>query len=178
MNTIQPPSKQGLYDPQHEHDACGVGFIVHQKGQKSHSIVADALTILENLEHRGACGCESNTGDGAGILMQIPHRFLQRVTAELGFALPAVGQYAVGMLYSSPDGLRRARSREVFEQVVARAGQKVLGWRDVPTDNSTLGETAQREKSSWRALRILRRGNFPSTCMAIDPVSGDRKSVV
>ena len=156
MNTIQAPSKQGLYDPQHEHDACGVGFIVHQKGEKSHAIVTDALTILENLEHRGACGCEANTGDGAGILMQIPHKFLQKVTAQLGLSLPAVGQYAVGMLYSSPDAERRARSREVFERVVAEAGQKVIGWRDVPTDNATLGETAQASEPFMQQVLIER----------------------
>lgn len=77
MNTIQPPSKQGLYDPQFEHDACGIGFIAQMKGAKSHEIVAQALTILVNLDRRGACGCETNTGDGAGILMQVPHKFLQ-----------------------------------------------------------------------------------------------------
>ncbi len=160
MNTIQPPRKQGLYDPQHEHDACGVGFIVHQKGQKSHAIVADALTILENLEHRGACGCEANTGDGAGILMQIPHKFFQRVTAELGFSLPAVGEYAVGMLYSSPDAASRARSREVFQEVVAQAGQKVIGWRDVPTDNSTLGETAKSSEPFMQQVFIERNSSI------------------
>ncbi len=156
MNTNQPPSKQGLYDPQNEHDACGVGFIVHQKGQKSHSIVADALTILVNLDHRGACGCETNTGDGAGILMQIPHKFLQKVTAQLGYTLPAAGQYAVGMLYSSPDAERRAESRIVFERVVADAGQKVIGWRDVPTDNSTLGETARSSEPFMQQVFIER----------------------
>jgi glutamate synthase (ferredoxin) len=156
MNTIQPPSKQGLYDPQLEHDACGVGFIVHQKGQKSHSIVADALTILVNLDHRGACGCETNTGDGAGILIQIPHKFLQKATAELGFTLPAAGQYAVGMLYSSPDAERRAQSRIVFERLVAESGQKVIGWRDVPTDHSSLGNTAQASEPFMQQVFIDR----------------------
>ena len=85
------PKKQGLYDPQFEHDSCGVGFVVHMKGNKSHDIVQQALTILVNLDHRGACGCETNTGDGAGILMQLPHRFLKKVASSLGIALPKAG---------------------------------------------------------------------------------------
>jgi glutamate synthase (ferredoxin) len=140
MNHPQP-SPQGLYDPQFEHDACGVGFIVHMKGQKSHDIVAQGLTILTNLEHRGACGCEANTGDGAGILLQVPHQFLKKVTT--GFSLPEAGAYGVGMIYSSPDPVARLRGRQAFEQVVTEEGLQVLGWRDVPTDNSTLGETAK-----------------------------------
>ena len=91
MNTNHPV-KQGLYDPQFEHDACGIGFIAQMKGAKSHEIVAQALTILVNLDHRGACGCETNTGDGAGILMQVPHKFMQQVAAAEGIGLPAAGQ--------------------------------------------------------------------------------------
>jgi glutamate synthase (ferredoxin) len=143
MNSNRPAHAQGLYDPQFEHDACGVGFISHLKGQKSHKIVADALTILVNLDHRGACGSEKNTGDGAGILFQIPHKFLQKVA---GISLPEVGQYGVGMLYASPDPQKRAEGRQVFEQVAAAAGQQVLGWRDVPTDNSSLGATAKQSE--------------------------------
>ena len=94
---LGPPAKQGLYDPRFEHDACGVGFLVNMKGRKSHDIVTDALQILVNLDHRGACGCETNTGDGAGILLQVPHDFLAAKTAKLGFKLPAFGQYGVGM---------------------------------------------------------------------------------
>ena len=137
------PAKQGLYDPQFEHDACGVGFIVQMKGKASHMIVQQALTILANLEHRGACGAETNTGDGAGILMQVPHRFFQRVAAELNIALPDAGQYGVGMIYSSPDRTQREQGRRAFEQIVAEEGQTVLGWRDVPTNHATLGETAK-----------------------------------
>jgi glutamate synthase (ferredoxin) len=143
MHSIQPISKQGLYDPQFERDACGVGFIAHMKGAKSHEIVEQALTILVNLDHRGACGCETNTGDGAGILIQIPHKFLLKVTAKAGFSLPEIGKYGVGMTYASPDPQKRAQAREIFEQIVAESGQKVLGWRDVPTDNSSLGNTAK-----------------------------------
>src|SRR5271167_5216685 len=93
------PLKQGLYDPQFEHDACGLGFVVDMKGRKSHQLVSDALKILVNLDHRGACGCEANTGDGAGILIQMPHEFLAAQTAKLGFQLPSAGQYGVGQLF-------------------------------------------------------------------------------
>ncbi len=106
MNTSHPV-KQGLYDPQMEHDACRIGFIAQMKGAKSHEIVAQALTILVNLDHRGACGCETNTGDGAGILMQVPHKFMQKVAAVEGIELPAAGQYGVGAVYGSPDPVMR-----------------------------------------------------------------------
>ena len=137
------PEKQGLYDPQFEHDACGVGFLVNIKGAKSHDIVKQALTILVNLDHRGACGCETNTGDGAGILMQVPDKFLRKVAAPLGIKLPEQGSYGVAMVYASPDKAERARSCAAFEKIVAEEGQKFLGWRDVPTDNSMIGNTAK-----------------------------------
>ncbi|MFB2968747.1 glutamate synthase large subunit [Aerosakkonema sp. BLCC-F183] len=143
MNSTGLPSKQGLYDPQFERDACGVGFIVHMKGNKSHEIVEQGLTILLNLDHRGACGCEANTGDGAGILMQVPHKFLKKVAAAEGIALPEPGQYGVGTIYSSPDPATRQKSREIFAQIAIEEGQRVIGWRNVPTDNSSLGNTAK-----------------------------------
>ncbi|MFN7249013.1 MAG: glutamate synthase large subunit [Microcystis sp.] len=143
MNNNQTPRKQGLYDPQFEHDACGVGFIVHKTGKKSHDIVEQALTILLNLDHRGACGAEKNTGDGAGILCQIPDLFFRKVTSNLGFTLPAAGQYGVGMLYTAPDAEIRGKGRQEFEKIAAEEGLKVLGWRDVPTDNSSLGNSAK-----------------------------------
>ena len=142
MDNYTLPNQQGLYDPQNEHDACGVGFVVHMLGEKSHTIVQQALTILINLDHRGGCGAEPNTGDGAGILMQLPHSFFQKETAKQGIELPEVGEYAVGMIYASPDAEVRAKSRKIFEEVVAKEGQKVIGWRDVPTDNSSLGKSA------------------------------------
>src|SRR6266705_2829474 len=100
MVTMAPglPPAQGLYDPAHEHDACGVGFVVDIKGRKSHAIVRQALTVLKNLLHRGACGCEANTGDGAGILIQMPDRFLRKVTEPLGLTLPPAGQYGTGLV--------------------------------------------------------------------------------
>jgi glutamate synthase (ferredoxin) len=155
MHSHNLPPKQGLYDPQFEHDACGVGFIVQMKGQKSHSIVEQALTILLNLDHRGACGCETNTGDGAGILMQVPHKFMQKVAAAEGITLPEAGQYGVGMIYSSPDGKTRQKSRQMFEQLVTDEGMKVLGWRDVPTDNSPLGNTAKSSEPFMEQVFVL-----------------------
>ncbi|MGE5659863.1 MAG: glutamate synthase large subunit [Actinomycetota bacterium] len=156
MNSNKLPPKQGLYDPQFEHDACGVGFIVHQKGKKSHEIVEQALTILVNLDHRGACGCEPNTGDGAGILMQVPHKFLQKVAAAENITLPEPGQYGVGAIYSSPDRAIREQSQQIFEQIVAEEGLKVLGWRDVPTDNSSLGDTAKSSEPFMQQVFIQR----------------------
>jgi glutamate synthase (ferredoxin) len=147
------PEKQGLYDPQFEHDACGVGFVVHMKGRKSHDIVQNALTILVNLDHRGACGCEKNSGDGAGILMQIPHKFLSKVA---GVALPASGQYGVGVLYGSPDAATRQKGREAFEQIAKSEGHTILGWRDVPTDNSSLGKTAKASEPFLQQAFIQR----------------------
>jgi glutamate synthase (ferredoxin) len=169
MNSNQPAPKQGLYDPQFEHDACGVGFIAHLKGQQSHSIVQQALTILVNLDHRGACGCETNTGDGAGILMQVPHKFMQKVALSAGITLPAIGQYGVGMNYASPDQAERDCSRQIFEQVVASVGQKVLGWRDVPTVNSSLGYTAQASEPFVQQVFIQRSADL------VDDLAFERK---
>ena len=150
------PEKQGLYDPQFEHDACGVGFVVNMKGAKSHDIVQQALTILVNLDHRGAVGSEHNTGDGAGILMQVPHTFFKKVAAAQGIALPDAGHYGVGMLYDSPDAAVRAKTSEAFEKIVQEAGLSVLGWRDTPTDNSSLGATALSAEPFMRQVFIAR----------------------
>jgi glutamate synthase (ferredoxin) len=137
------PPKQGLYDPAFEHDACGVGFVVNIKGKKSHQLVSDALQILVNLDHRGACGCEANTGDGAGILMQMPHEFFAKRAVKLSIKLPAPGQYGVGMMFMPPDEDERRQIIKLFEKLVRSEGQKMLGWREIPTDNSTLGATAR-----------------------------------
>jgi len=155
-NPPGPPPKQGLYDPQFEHDACGVGFVVNVKGRKSHEIIDQALTILLNLDHRGACGCEVNTGDGAGILMQMPHTFLQKVTAKAGIHLPAEGQYAAGIVFLPPDPGTRHECEQLFGKVVAEEGQHVIGWRDLPVNNSTLGETARRSEPFMRQVFIKR----------------------
>ncbi len=136
------PPKQGLYDPDFEHDSCGAGFVVNIKGKKSHEIISQALTILRNLAHRGACGSEANSGDGAGILLQVPHAFLAREMALAGVILPPAGQYGVGTAFLPPVAATREACEEILEAVTAQEGQTFLGWRNVPTDNSTLGETA------------------------------------
>ena len=150
------PERQGLYDPRFEHDACGVGFVVHVKGQKSHRIVADALTILLNLRHRGACGCEDNTGDGAGILMQMPHGFLRQVCDEAEIRLPGEKQYGCGLVFLPPNPEQRRRCEGEFERIVREEGQTFLGWRNVPTNNSMLGETAKAGEPFMRHAFIGR----------------------
>src|SRR5262245_28423809 len=134
---------QGLYDPRHEHDACGVGFVVNIKGQKSHAIVRQALAVLINLLHRGACGCEPNTGDGAGILLQMPDRFLRRECTRLGLTLPPAGQYGSGLVFLPRDLVQRDKIRALIGTIVAEEGQRVLGWREVPVDDQPLGATAR-----------------------------------
>ena len=159
MQTTHPnglPPKQGLYDPQFEHDACGVGFIAHMKGRKSHEIVQQGLTILLNLDHRGAVGAEVNTGDGAGILMQMPHKFLKKATQACGIALPEAGQYGAGIVFASPDAEARAKDEATFNRIIAEERQTLLGWRDVPTDNSTLGESAKSAEPCVKQVFIGR----------------------
>src|SRR5438132_9042471 len=121
------PNQQGLYDPQYEHDSCGVGFVVDLKGRKSHRLVRDGLTALSNLNHRGACGCENNTGDGAGILIQIAHEYFAERCREMGFVLPAPGEYAIGALFTSPNCDQNAFGVRLFEQIVEEEGQTILG---------------------------------------------------
>ncbi len=150
------PRKQGLYDPRYEHDACGVGFVVNIKGEQSHKIVEQALTVLENLDHRGACGCEENTGDGAGILMQVPHAFFQRACDGLGFALPKLGHYGVGMLFLPPEREQRLQCERMLADIVRSEGQEVIGWRKVPTDNLYLGETSKSCEPFVRQIFIRR----------------------
>ena len=120
-----------------------MGFLVNIKGKKSNSIVRQAIQILINLNHRGACGCEANTGDGAGILIQMPHAFLTEVCKPARIPLPSLGEYGVGMLYMPKDPAERDECEKVFASIVGEEGQKILGWRDIPTNNSSLGATAQ-----------------------------------
>ncbi len=149
-----PPIADGMYDPAQEHDACGVGFVVDMKGRKSHQIVKNALIILQNLLHRGACGCEENTGDGVGILLQIPHKFYSRKCSEQGITLPAAGTYGTGLVFL-PTLPEDARACEVIlEQVIAAEGQQLLGWRNVPTDDSLLGHTAKLGEPAIRQVFI------------------------
>ncbi|QEG37648.1 glutamate synthase-related protein [Bythopirellula goksoeyrii] len=139
------PPKQGLYDPANERDSCGVGFVAHIKGERSHQIVADAEEVLRNMDHRGACGCEANTGDGAGILTALPFEFLQKVVkADLGADLPEPGKFAAGNVFLPKNVEERAVCKSVVEELIKECGQQLVGWRDVPTDvkKADIGPTA------------------------------------
>jgi glutamate synthase (NADPH/NADH) large chain len=137
------PRKQGLYDPALERDSCGVGFIADLKGRRSHQLVRDAIEVLDNLTHRGACGCDADTGDGAGILLQLPHEFFAREFGKLGREVPAPGAFGVGMIFLPRDDAQRSRCIAMLERIIAEEGQKLLGWRDVPCDETALGWLAR-----------------------------------
>ena len=148
------PPKQGLYDPANEHDACGVGFIANIAGEKSHRIVQEGIQLLVNLEHRGACGCDPETGDGAGLTIQIPDRFLRREATGLGIELPEAGRYGLGNVMLAQDDAAAARQVEILEAVVAEEGQTVLGWRDVPHDPQAIGWQARSGLPKLRQIFI------------------------
>src|SRR5712691_1876696 len=156
----RPPGRQGLYDPQFEHEACGVGFVVNIKGSKSHAIIEQALEVLMNLDHRGACGCEANTGDGAGILIQPPHRFLKLAAKEARVKLPGPGEYGVGMLFLPQDPAQRLECEKIFADIVTEEGQRLLGWRTVPTNNNSLGATARNAEPFIRQVFIGRNARL------------------
>ena len=163
---------EGLYDPTFEHDSCGVGFVVDIKGRKSHKIVSNAMTILKNLIHRGACGCEENTGDGVGILTQMPHKFFVRVCKEINIDLPDHGYYGAGMIFLPTDADQSRQCQDILEKIVIEEGQTVLGWRDVPTDDSLLGPTALFGKPTFKQIFIGRSDNIK------DEASFERKLYV
>jgi len=152
----------GLFDPTLEKDSCGVGFIADIKGRKSHKIIEDALTILLNLEHRGAVGADPRAGDGAGILVQIPHKFLVKKAAGLGIKLPALGHYAVGALFMPHDADWRREIMDTYAAVAAQDGMAVLGWRDVPTNNATLGESVKPTEPVHMQVFIARNPKLTS----------------
>jgi glutamate synthase (NADPH/NADH) len=137
-----PEKPLGLYDPSFDKDSCGVGFVAELSGESSRKTVSDALEMLVRMSHRGACGCEANTGDGAGILVALPHHFYQEAAKDLGFELPSPGEYAVGMFFLPTSESRRDESKKVFTKVAESLGHTVLGWRHVPTDNTGLGNSA------------------------------------
>ncbi|WP_314590527.1 glutamate synthase large subunit [Paenibacillus terrigena] len=168
------PPKQGLYDPQYEKDACGMGFVAHIKGQKSHDIVRQALTVLVNMEHRGGQGSEPNTGDGAGIMIQIPHRFLVREMGAMGVTLPEAGQYGVGMLFMSQDEALRAKHEAILASIVQEEGQQLLGYRTVPTNDEKLGKSAKAVKPYVRQVMIGRS----EALAAVDDLAFERKLYV
>ncbi|THV15299.1 glutamate synthase large subunit [Rhizobium rhizophilum] len=149
------PPKQGLYDPRNEHDACGVGFIAHMKGQKSHQIVKDGLFILENLTHRGAVGADPLMGDGAGILVQIPDRFFREEMAAQGVTLPKSGEYAVGHFFFPQDEQQIAHFKQVIVEVCQSEGQTLIGYRDVPVDNSSLSKAPEIAATEPRQIQVF-----------------------
>ncbi len=161
------PPAQGLWAPAHEHDSCGVGFVVNIKGARSHDIVLKGIEVLNNLTHRGACGCDPRTGDGAGMLLQIPHEFLSRETRKLGFELPARGQYGVGMLFLPLDDDKRKAAEEIMESVVRDEGLAILGWRDVPHVPSACGDIARRGMPAFRQV-FIGRGSAIADAAALE----------
>jgi glutamate synthase (NADPH) large chain len=160
MQNYGLPKKQGLYDPTLEHDACGMGFVVNIKGEKSHAIIDEALTVLENLSHRGASGADENTGDGAGIMIQIPHEFFKRECKVLGFDLPVKGSYGVGMVFAHKYEDFRKTQMETFEKIALEEGQRILGWREVPIDMTTIGEGAKAVMPRFIQVFIEKNANI------------------
>jgi glutamate synthase domain-containing protein 2/glutamate synthase domain-containing protein 1/glutamate synthase domain-containing protein 3 len=176
LHDVDPPQRIGLYDPAFEHDACGVGFVVDIAGRRSHSVIARGLEVLINLQHRGACGCESNTGDGAGILIQIPDRFLRKALAG-SVTLPDAGRYGVGMVFLPTDHSARARVRAAVERVVAEEGQTLLGWRHVPVEDSHLGPSAVASRPVFQQVLIGASDEIGSA-LERDPIAFERRLYV
>jgi len=140
------PQPQGLYDPAQERDSCGIGFVANIKGQKSHDIIVKGIQVLINLTHRGACGCDPETGDGAGVLIQIPHKFFVRECAKRGFTLPAAGEYGVGMTFLPVERHDRLQCEGILERIVTEEGLTVLGWRDTPINGAAIGREARNSQ--------------------------------
>jgi glutamate synthase domain-containing protein 2/glutamate synthase domain-containing protein 1/glutamate synthase domain-containing protein 3 len=151
------PPAQGLYDPRGERDACGIGFVASIRNEKSHGIIEKGIQILLNLAHRGACGCDPETGDGAGVLIQIPHEFFARECSRLGFALPNVGEYGVGMVFLPVERHQRLITEGIIERIVREEGLTVLGWRDTPIDASAIGRIARASQPYIEQIFIGRR---------------------
>ena len=172
INTSVAPPSAGLYEPAQEHDSCGVGFVVDMKGRKSHAIVSNAITILKNLLHRGACGCEENTGDGVGILLQKPDKFFRRECKRHSIKLPEFDRYGAGMVFLPRDPEQSQQCQAIFEEIVQDEGQHVLGWRDVPTDDSLLGPTARAGEPTFKQIFIGCSDSIN------DPAAFDRKLYV
>src|ERR1044072_2195860 len=147
---------QGLYHPSNEHDACGVGFVAHIKGKKSHTIVEPGLTVLRNLTHRGSVGWDPKLSDGAGLLIQIPDKFLREVMAKQGVKLPPAGQYGVGIVFLPRDPASRFACEYEIERAIKDEGQVLLGWRDVPVDNTDLGESVKKIEPVIRQVFVKR----------------------
>ena len=167
------PAASGLYDPRYEHDACGVGFVAALNGRPSHAIVRHGIQLLLNLVHRGASGCDPLTGDGAGLLIQMPHAFFQKECESLDLRLPQPGEYGVGFVFLPQNAEQRRRCEQIVEDKILATGQRLIGWRDVPVDSSAcgplarqsmpvmrqviVGSTASDENSFERQLYIIRK---------------------
>ncbi len=165
----QRAAERGLYVPAFEHDACGVGFVANIDGTASHDVIQQGLAVLQNLAHRGACACDPTTGDGAGLLIQLPHRFLAKACGAIEIDLPAPGSYGVGMVFFPSDVQERNYCKQVFEKVVREEEQRLLGWRSVPVDESKCGELARLELPQiWQIFIRAGRG-------VDDPVHLERK---
>jgi len=154
------PRPQGLYNPALERDACGIGFIVNIKGIASHDIITKGIQILINLTHRGACGCDPDTGDGAGVTIQIPHRFFVRECADLGFRLPEPGQYGVGMIFFPVDKQPRLLIEGIFERIAQEEGLEVLGWRDTPVNADAIGRLARASQPYIQQIFVAAKGKL------------------
>ena len=149
---------QGLYDPQNEHDACGVGFVAHIRGQKSHDIIAQGLNILRNLDHRGAVGADALMGDGAGVLIQIPDAYFRRELSAQGITLPPPGEYGVGQVFLPQERASRLACEQELERAVRAEGQSVIGWRDVPTNRDMPMSPRVRAKEPVMRQIFIGRG--------------------
>jgi glutamate synthase (ferredoxin) len=156
MQRFRRLERQGLYEPCFEHDACGVGFVANIGGVASHDIIQKGLTVLQNLTHRGACGCDPLTGDGAGILMQVPDAFLRKACAAIDIALPAAGEYGIGLVFLPPDVRERNYCEREFGKIIREEGQRLLGWRTVPVDDSACGPLARTNMPEIRQVFIGR----------------------
>ena len=155
-NSLGLPIEQGMYDPANEHDACGFGFIANIHNEPKHEIVHQALEIVHNLDHRGAIGADPLAGDGAGILIQIPDEFMRKDFAKRGITLPAFGDYAVGMVFLPRDPTKCDLAAASIEKAIDQEGQILIGWRDVPVDNSVLGESVKENEPIIRQVLIQR----------------------
>jgi len=156
----QAESHQGLYRPEFEHDSCGTGFITNINGHKSHQIVSDALTMLENMEHRGACGCDPDSGDGAGILIQLPHEFFMEECSDLEISLPEPGEYGVGMIFFPKESALKKACKNVIDNAVEKLGLHTLGYRKISINSSVIGETARKAEPNMEQIFIQRPHNI------------------
>jgi len=151
---------QGLYDPSFEHDSCGVGFVCDIKGKQSNAIVKQGIEVLHRLSHRGAVGSDPKTGDGAGILIQTPHEFFAKITASSKIDLPSLGSYGTGIVFLPQDAKEREFCKQTFSNVIKEQDQALLGWRDVPIDDSRIGKGAKATQPVFGQIFIGRNNNL------------------